>query len=53
MGNYDVEYVWIFHLVQHEDGSCKIKVAKEFFDSLYCARIWGILPKEDQEKLGS
>ncbi|KAJ8088031.1 hypothetical protein PM082_013582 [Marasmius tenuissimus] len=51
MGNYDNEYIWIFHLVQHE-GDLKIKVAKEFFDSLYCARIWGILPKADQEKLG-
>ncbi|KAJ7234413.1 hypothetical protein C8J57DRAFT_1249189 [Mycena rebaudengoi] len=47
-GKYENQYMWLFHLVQDgADGQKpKIKVAKEFFDSLYCARVWGLLSAE-------
>ncbi|THU82647.1 hypothetical protein K435DRAFT_971871 [Dendrothele bispora CBS 962.96] len=39
-GQYDNDYIWIFHIVQQESTS-KIKVVKEFYDSLYCMQVWG------------
>lgn len=44
-GKYENQYMWLFHLTEGlEEEKPKIKVAKEFFDSLYCARVWGLLP---------
>jgi hypothetical protein len=45
-GKYENSYIWIFHVVEVEGQSPKIKVAKELFDSLYSARLWGLLPAE-------
>jgi hypothetical protein len=47
-GKYENQYMWLFHVVDDPADSQKpkIKVAKEFFDSLYCARAWGVLPAE-------
>ncbi|KAJ7756414.1 hypothetical protein DFH07DRAFT_478209 [Mycena maculata] len=47
-GKYENQYMWLFHLAQDPVGGQKpkIKIAKEFFDSLYCARVWGLLPAE-------
>jgi len=44
-GQYENQYMWLFHVEEHpvEGQKPKIKVAKEFFDSLYCARVWGLL----------
>lgn len=50
-GKYENQYMWLFHLTEDiEGGKPKIKIAKEFFDSLYCARVWGILPEEEAKK---
>ncbi len=44
-GQYENQYMWLFHVEEHpaEGQKPKIKVAKEFFDSLYCATVWGLL----------
>ncbi|KAJ7142154.1 hypothetical protein C8R43DRAFT_1109304 [Mycena crocata] len=43
-GKYENQYMWLFHFSQDASGvQPKIRVAKEFFDSLYCARVWGLL----------
>jgi ketosteroid isomerase-like protein len=44
-GKYKNQYMWVFH-VADDPADSQIKVAKEFFDSLYCARVWGVLPAE-------
>ena len=50
-GKYENQYMWLFHLTEDvEGGKPKIKIAKEFFDSLYSARVWGILPEEEAKK---
>jgi hypothetical protein len=36
---YENDYVWIFHLTDDKEKP-KIKVAKEFFDSLYTFEFW-------------
>ena len=52
-GKYENHYMWLFHVEQSppEGQHPKIKVAKEFFDSWYCARVWGLLktPTEREE----
>ena len=47
-GKYENQYMWLFHLTEDPvDGQKpKIRVAKEFFDSLYSARVWGLLPAQ-------
>lgn len=50
-GKYENQYVWIFHIVEVEGQGPKIKVAKEFFDSLYCAKLWGVLSDADKGQL--
>jgi ketosteroid isomerase-like protein len=42
---YENQYMWLFHVVDNPADS-QIKVTNEFFDSLYCARMWGVLPAE-------
>ncbi|KAJ7154768.1 hypothetical protein C8R46DRAFT_1356770 [Mycena filopes] len=44
-GKYENQYMWLFHLT--EGHHPKIQLAKEFFDSLYCARVWGLLPADE------
>ena len=54
IGKYENHYMWLFHVEQspQEGQHPKIKVAKEFFDSWYCARVWGLLktPAEGEGK---
>ncbi|KAF7330979.1 hypothetical protein MVEN_02438000 [Mycena venus] len=49
-GKYENQYMWLFHIEQDHAGDTnpKIRIAKEFFDSLYCARVWGVLPVDGQ-----
>ncbi|KAJ7437998.1 hypothetical protein B0H11DRAFT_2105948 [Mycena galericulata] len=52
-GKYENHCMWLFHLTDPAvNGQApKIKVAKEFFDSLYSARVWGLLPAEGKDSL--
>ncbi|KAJ7033139.1 hypothetical protein C8F04DRAFT_1105247 [Mycena alexandri] len=47
-GKYENHCMWFFHVTYGPEP--KIKVVKEFFDSLHCARVWGLLPAEEQVK---
>ncbi|KAJ7154771.1 hypothetical protein C8R46DRAFT_1041762 [Mycena filopes] len=47
-GRYENHCMWTFHLTDGPEP--KIRVLKEFFDSLHCARVWGLLPDEKAEK---
>lgn len=45
-GKYEHHQMYLFHFTDAvgESGKPKIKVLKEFFDSLYSARIHGLVP---------
>lgn len=53
-GQYTNQYMWLFHVEEHpaEGHKPKIKVAKEFFDSLYCARVWGLMKAPSEGEIG-